>query len=353
MIDKNETHITEDEAALYDRQIRLWGLDAQRRLRGAKILLIGIGGLGAEIAKNIVLAGIKTLTILDSTNVNEEDFVQQFFLDRNDLGKNRAECSLMKVKRLNPMVEINVDIDGFMNKPTEFFDDFDVVCATCCSYEEFEHLNNICREKKIYFFAGNIHGYYGYMFADLLDHEYATEEIMQKGETLEIDESENTEKQKKESPKKKQKKDDVETKTVKKVEDFCSYKSAVETDWSTPDRIKALKRTSVGYFLMQIFLKFRTEHGRYMSTSQQDEDIKALLQIKPQVLKKLKVADEAFVPDTFAENCFSALSPVCAVVGGVIAQEIIKAVSKKDQPHNNWFFFDGNDSCGMVEKLHS
>lgn len=64
-----EVNITEDEAALYDRQIRLWGLDAQKRLRGAAVLLIGLGGVGAEIAKNVILSGVKSITFLDDSEV--------------------------------------------------------------------------------------------------------------------------------------------------------------------------------------------------------------------------------------------------------------------------------------------
>jgi len=69
MIGELEVHITEAEAALYDRQIRLWGLDAQKRLRGASVLLIGLGGVGAEIAKNIILSGVKAITLLDNATV--------------------------------------------------------------------------------------------------------------------------------------------------------------------------------------------------------------------------------------------------------------------------------------------
>ena len=66
---KVDKEITEDEAALYDRQIRLWGVDAQRRLLSSRILLINMQGLGAEIAKNLVLGGVNCLTLLDSNEV--------------------------------------------------------------------------------------------------------------------------------------------------------------------------------------------------------------------------------------------------------------------------------------------
>jgi len=44
-------------------------------------------------------------------------------------------------------------------------------------------------------------------------------------------------------------------------------------------------------------------------------------------------------------------SPVAAIVGGKLAQEIIKAISNKDAPHNNFFIFNPCDGAGVVEKL--
>ena len=47
----------------------------------------------------------------------------------------------------------------------------------------------------------------------------------------------------------------------------------------------------------------------------------------------------------------SELSPVCAVVGGVLAQEVIKALSAKDRPYTNTFFYNGQQSTGIIELL--
>lgn len=57
--------LTSEEAAVYDRQIRLWGLEAQQRLSAARLLLVGTlpSHLGAELAKNLVLAGVARLTL--------------------------------------------------------------------------------------------------------------------------------------------------------------------------------------------------------------------------------------------------------------------------------------------------
>jgi ubiquitin-like 1-activating enzyme E1 A len=42
---------------------------------------------------------------------------------------------------------------------------------------------------------------------------------------------------------------------------------------------------------------------------------------------------------------------VCAITGGVLAQEIIKAVSKRDAPHNNFFFYNGTEGSGLVDRI--
>ena len=130
--------ISEAEAALYDRQIRLWGLDAQRRLRAANVFLAGLKGrpphefcklsahcysflhdhfilldfflfplpshacthslspgLGCEVAKNVILAGVDKMTICDDENVAKTDFDSAFFLPRDSIGKNRAESAVV------------------------------------------------------------------------------------------------------------------------------------------------------------------------------------------------------------------------------------------------------------------
>jgi ubiquitin-like 1-activating enzyme E1 A len=80
--------LSADEIALYDRQLRLWGIEAQNRMRKAHVLLITIRALGNEIAKNLVLAGIGSLTIMDSNLVTESDVASQFFISGEDIGKN-------------------------------------------------------------------------------------------------------------------------------------------------------------------------------------------------------------------------------------------------------------------------
>lgn len=58
------------------------------RIRSARVLLISIKALGTEIAKNLILNGIDSLTIVDNGTVTDDDLGAQYFLREEDIGKN-------------------------------------------------------------------------------------------------------------------------------------------------------------------------------------------------------------------------------------------------------------------------
>ena len=169
--------LTEEETAIYDRQIRLWGVEAQQRLRKAKILIVGLSGVGNEICKNILLAGIQHLTMLDDTILTKEDCLLQFLAPHDCVGKNKAEASLARAQELNPMVDIVIDTENISTKDESFFGKFDIVCMTGCSSDTEVKVNNICHRLGVKYLSANVFGYYGYMFADLGVHEYAEEKV--------------------------------------------------------------------------------------------------------------------------------------------------------------------------------
>lgn len=53
----------------------------------------------------------------------------------------------------------------------------------------------------------------------------------------------------------------------------------------------------------------------------------------------------------YRSDLYAQISPACAIVGGIMAQEIIKAVSQKGTPHNNLFVFNPDTLCGKILKL--
>ncbi|XP_053577797.1 SUMO-activating enzyme subunit 1 [Bombina bombina] len=343
MVEKEEAVISEEEAAQYDRQIRLWGLEAQRRLRTSKVLLVGMRGLGAEVAKNLILAGVKGLTMMDHQQVSTEDSRAQFLIPSGSLERNRAEASLERAQNLNPMVDVKVDTENIEEKPEDYFTQFDAVCLTCCPRDVLVKVDQICHKQGIKFFTGDIFGYHGYMFADLGEHEFVEEKTKIAKANQEVEDGPEA---------KKAKLDSTETTMVKKKVQFCQLKAALEIDWTSEKAKSSLKKTPSDFFLMQVIMKFRTDKGREPQPNAYREDSELLLQIRNDLLDSLGVSPD-LLPDDFASYCFSEMAPVCAVVGGVLGQEIVKALSQRDAPHNNFFFFDGIKSNGIVDCLGS
>ena len=85
----------------WSRYIATMGKDSVAKQLSSSVFLSGIGPLGVEIAKNVVLAGVKRFTIHDSKQVTYNDLAGQFFVDESDIGKNRAKQSLIKIQDLN------------------------------------------------------------------------------------------------------------------------------------------------------------------------------------------------------------------------------------------------------------
>ena len=69
------------------------------------------------------------------------------------------------------MVQVVADSSDMTSKPTSFFTEFDVVIASRCSDRDaLIKINDACRANNTLFFAGGVHGMFGYMFADLNQH---------------------------------------------------------------------------------------------------------------------------------------------------------------------------------------
>ena len=94
---------------LYSRQLYVMGHEAQRRMMASRALLIGLSGLGAEVAKNCILAGLSALTLCDCEPVNSFDLGGSFYLAEDQIGQpNRAALVKDKLAELNPYVHVEV-----------------------------------------------------------------------------------------------------------------------------------------------------------------------------------------------------------------------------------------------------
>jgi len=154
--------LTKDELKRYQRQISIFGEEGQRKLKEAKVFIAGAGGLGCSIAMYLTVAGIGKLRIVDNDTVALENLNRQVLHWDSDIGRKKSESAKEKLQRMNSDIEVEVisetinkgNIDGLVG-------DFDMIVDAMDNFAARYVLNKAALNKKIPFFHGAVHGFYG------------------------------------------------------------------------------------------------------------------------------------------------------------------------------------------------
>jgi len=133
-----------------------------KRMAVSDVLIIGLSGLGVEIAKNVCLAGVKSVTLSDPTKVTIPDLGTQFFLRESDVGQRRDEATRPRLAELNAYTPVSVL--GELN--LENIKRFTVVVLVQGSTEEQLKLNDFTHENGIKFISAETAGLFGSAFCD-------------------------------------------------------------------------------------------------------------------------------------------------------------------------------------------
>ncbi|KAG2778411.1 hypothetical protein Pcac1_g11218 [Phytophthora cactorum] len=308
------------EAAVYDRQMRLWGVEAQKRLQNSRVLVSGLTALGSELVKNLVLAGMG-VTLHDSQAVTTTAVATQFFLSEEDVGNNRAEASLPRVQELNPLVQVSSEIKPLDELPDEFFKQFTVVCLVGAELATELRLDALCRSLGTAFYSARSFGFDGIVFADLGEHTFRRNAVGADAAPS-----------------------DPVTVT------FPTLEEAQKVQWSSLQ--SARKRAPQ---LPQVFVKnqllqgFKSLKDVKEVTDNHEVDF---IQYAREQFQANGLDEDYLSPDelqTLLRVAEADLVPICAIVAGIMGQEVIKAISQKDEPIRNFFCFDG--VTGTVRRI--
>ena len=92
----------------YDRQISLpeIGKAGQEKLRNAKVLIVGVGGLGSPIAFYLAGAGVGTLGLVDNDKVSISNLQRQVWYTEADVGDSKPLCCARRVLGLNSTIKV-------------------------------------------------------------------------------------------------------------------------------------------------------------------------------------------------------------------------------------------------------
>ena len=100
--------LTKDEVARYSRHLIIpdIGVDGQKRLKNAKVLVVGAGGLGSPALLYLAAAGVGTLGVVDFDVVDESNLQRQVIHGQSDVGKSKAQSAKESIAETNPFVTV-------------------------------------------------------------------------------------------------------------------------------------------------------------------------------------------------------------------------------------------------------
>ena len=131
-------------------------------MQTADVLIVGLKGLGVEIAKNICLAGVKSVTLHDPAPTEIADLGTQFFLRESDIGQPRDQSTLPRIRELNQYVPVNV-----LGSPSgeqllnETLSRFKVVVMTDTTLTQQLQVNDYTHANGIHFISADVRGLFG------------------------------------------------------------------------------------------------------------------------------------------------------------------------------------------------
>lgn len=119
-----------EELARYDRHIIIpeFGLEAQRKLKAAKVLVIGSGGLGSPLLLYLAAAGVGTLGIVDFDTVDDSNLHRQVLFGVGEVGQPKVEAAKLRLRGLNPHIQIRTyNTRLTVQNALEIFREYDVI----------------------------------------------------------------------------------------------------------------------------------------------------------------------------------------------------------------------------------
>jgi len=122
--------LTKEEVARYSRHLIIpdVGVQGQKRLKNARVLVIGAGGLGAPTLLYLAAAGVGTIGIIDFDVVEESNLHRQVIHGVSDIGRSKAESARDSINEVNPLV--NVQLHQVRLQPdnaVELFEQYDLI----------------------------------------------------------------------------------------------------------------------------------------------------------------------------------------------------------------------------------
>jgi sulfur-carrier protein adenylyltransferase/sulfurtransferase len=105
---EKQSDLSKEEVLRYDRHLRLqgFGADKQLKLKHAKVLIVGAGGLGCPIALYLAASGVGKIAIADDDKIEISNLQRQVAFSVNEIGQLKAKALAYRISQLNPLIEV-------------------------------------------------------------------------------------------------------------------------------------------------------------------------------------------------------------------------------------------------------
>ncbi|XP_058570974.1 ubiquitin-like modifier-activating enzyme 1 isoform X3 [Neofelis nebulosa] len=331
---------TDIDEGLYSRQLYVLGHEAMRHLQTSSVLVSGLRGLGVEIAKNIILGGVKAVTLHDPGTAQWADLSSQFYLREEDIGKNRAEVSQPRLAELNSYVPVTTYTGALVE---DFLTGFQVVVLTNASLEDQLQVGEFCHSHGIKLVVADTRGLFGQLFCDF------GEEMILSDSSGEQPLSAMVSMVTKDSPGVVTCLD--EARHGFESGDFVSFTEVQgmnEQNGTCPIEIKVLGPYTFSICDTSNFSEYiqggivrQVKVPKKISFEDAIELVTLAHAINAQALPA--VQQDSLDEDLIRKLAYVAagdLAPINAFIGGLAAQEVMKACSGKFMPIMQWLYFD-------------
>jgi len=154
--------LSSEEKERYQRQLLIWGIEDQLKLKESAVLVVGVGGLGSSIAIYLTAVGIGKLILVDGEVVELSNLNRQVLYSVDDIGKPKVYVAAEKLRKLNPHVKIEPVKTRLTEKlAEELVPKADVIVDALDNWETRLILNRVCVKHRKPLIHGGIEAWYG------------------------------------------------------------------------------------------------------------------------------------------------------------------------------------------------
>jgi len=150
------------KSRMYARQQLIDGWD-QEVINDGVIMIIGVGALGCEIAKDFALMGIKKLILVDLDTIETSNLSRQMLFRPGDEGRAKAEVAAERLLEMNPYLKVDYYFEKLQKLPMAVYEEADIVVGALDNFNARLDLNKICLRIKKPMVEGATHAFEGHV----------------------------------------------------------------------------------------------------------------------------------------------------------------------------------------------